>query len=112
MNFLLGPEASRASCPLTTGSDCISSRPQYTASAPNTLSRPSIVARSPGRPRTVIGERAVPVSVLVKSPLYVPPRTQTVSPGRTVPFPPSNAVDRFQGLLRVPSPVVEPEGAV
>ena len=89
----------------------MSSRPQYTASAPNTLSRPSIVARWPGRARTIIGLRAVPVSVLVNSPLYVPPRSQTVSPGRTVPFPPSNAVARSQGLPEVPSPSIEPEGA-
>jgi len=68
MNFLLGPVAARrpAVCDRVRLHEF---QAQYTASAPKTVSRPSIVARSPGRPRTMIGLRAVPVSVLVKSPL-------------------------------------------
>src|SRR5437667_617179 len=96
--------------------DCMISKPQKVAHCPSMLNvstldaPPSIVARSPGYCRTTIGAAAVPASVEVKVPAYVPPRSQIVSPGRTEPWPPFSAVCRSHGE-REPSPPVVPVGA-
>ncbi len=65
---------------------------------------PSMVARSPAYWRTMMGWDAVPFSLLANVPLYVPPRSQIVSPGRTEAGW-SSAVWRRQGLLKVPVPL-------
>src|SRR5258708_34173070 len=40
--------------------------------------------------------------------MYVPPRTQIVSPGCTLPPPPASAVRRSQGLVMLPDAPLEP----
>src|SRR5881394_1098250 len=95
------------------------SKPQYHVYEPFTVSTsvpdssvdpPSIVARSPGYWRTTIGAAAVPFKLLENAPLYVPPRSQIVSPGCTLPLPPFRPVWRFQGRAELPSPLLEPLG--
>src|SRR5260221_5404137 len=58
-----------------------------------------------------MGAEAVPVSVLRKGARYVPARTHTVSPARTLPPPPASAVDSDHGLVMLPLPLLEPLGA-
>ena len=88
----------------------MTSRPQNQTFAPSTRRWPSIVARSPGYWRTMIGADAAPVSVLVNTPGYVPARSQTVSPGCTWPLAPARPVTRSHGRAAVPSPLPEPLG--
>src|SRR5205809_5315173 len=56
-----------------------------------------------------MGAAAVPVNVLVTALVQVPPRSQTVSPGCTLPWPPLSAVWRSHGWLE-PSPLLDPPG--
>src|SRR3989344_7283931 len=62
------------------------------------------------------GAGAVPFRLLLNAPLYVPPRSQIVSPGFTTKFLfvetvlSFNAVAKSHGLLMLPSPVGEPVG--
>src|SRR5512146_434090 len=69
-----------------------------------------MVARSPGSWRTMIGLELVPVSELVNAPLYVPPRSQTVSPGRIFPPAPPSALARSHGRSAEPSFPLDPAG--
>jgi hypothetical protein len=64
---------------------------------------PSSRALSPGYGRTLIGAARVPVRLLDTRPVYVPPRSQIVSPGWTADgwF---KAVWRLQGGERLPVP--------
>src|SRR5512143_2856319 len=99
----------------------MTSNPQYHAYDPFTLRTcclvprtkgftfPSSVARSPGYCLTTIGARAVPFSELVKFPVYVPPRSQIVSPGLTAPGWES-AFARLHGAFWVPLPRSVPVG--
>src|SRR3989442_7734197 len=93
----------------------ITSKPQNTVQGPSMVKfasvavAPSSVARSPRYCRTTIGAAADPVRVLLNVPSYIPPRSQIVSPGCTLPWPPLNAVCRSHGRLE-PSPVLEPLG--
>src|SRR2546423_6065302 len=109
MNFWRAPRDSTAgSRPV--GADRMTSKPQNHTSAPSARSVPSIVARSPGYWRTTIGRLDVPAMAVRKSPAYLPPRTQTVSPGWTLPDAFASAVFRSHGLLMLPSPALDPEG--
>src|SRR5689334_3153426 len=57
----------------------------------------------------MIGADTVPLRLGLNVPVYVPTRTQMVSPGWTLPPAPLKAVDRFHGLPVVPeSPLVPP----
>ena len=63
----------------------------------------STIARWPGIARRTIGRAAVPVSLLLNVPLYVPPLSQMVSPGRTTDGCLS-ALASLQGFWLLPSP--------
>src|SRR5256885_16312401 len=99
------------------GLELVNSRPQNVLYSPATIHvslselAPSMTARSPGYWRMTTGAVAVPATVLRKDPLYVPPRTQIVSPGWTRPPAPCNAVRRSQGRAALPSAAGEPFGA-
>jgi len=58
----------------------------------------------------MIGALAVPVSRLVNTPRYVPPRNQIVSPACTATGC-VKAVTRSHGFAEVPSPLAAPFGA-
>ena len=98
------------------GDELITSNPQNHVYEPLTVSvavllgPPSRLARSPGYWRTTIGLAAVPFKVLEKVPEYVPPRSQTVSPGRTGEGW-LKAVWRSHGLVMLPFPLGPPSGA-
>ena len=97
------------------GSEFRNSRPQYHVYDPCTTnpsfpepSLPSMMTRSPGYPRTMIGAAAEPARFVSYVPRYVPARTQIVSPACTFPPAPERAVGRSHGLVELPSPLLEP----
>ncbi len=102
------------------GSDEKTSKPQYHVYCPPTVSvarrgpgPPSRRARSPGYGRTLIGAADVPVRLPDTRPVYVPPRSQIVSPGLTADGW-LRAVWRLHGVERLPVPaavLVVPFGA-
>ena len=89
------------------GDEFITSKPQYQVSAPLIVIEPSMIARSAGYWRTMIEAVVLPVSVLVNTPRYVPPRSQIVSPGCTT-LGWLSAVIKSHGLAELPSPRAEP----
>src|ERR1700730_16410287 len=97
------------------GSENMISNPQYHVHEPFTVRAdtrdepPSMVARSPGYWRTIIGTPEAPLRLLVKFPRYVPPRSQIVAPGFTAAGC-ERAVCRSQGLAVVPDPLANPDG--
>src|SRR5882672_8369581 len=100
------------------GSELIISNPHHTVHAPLTMKASprlvadvapatSMMARSPGYCRMTTGFPGAPATVATNAPRYVPPCSQTVSPGWTWPPAPASAYARLHGALLFPAlPVV------
>src|SRR5712691_7440241 len=115
MNFVCVPlfvtTSGRKSFPVEevvrVGFEFVNSRPQYHVYAPCTTkpsfpdpSFPSMMTRSPGYARTMMGAAAVPVRFVLYVRAYVPTRT--------CPPAPLSAVCRSHGFPELPSPPLEP----
>src|SRR5947199_2157963 len=83
MSLTRGPKTVIPVGAVVLGDEFITSKPQYQVSAPLIVIEPSMIVRSAGYWRTMMGAAVVPVNVLVNTPRYVPPRSQIVSPGCT-----------------------------
>jgi hypothetical protein len=99
-----------------TGSVLVISNPQNQVYWPRTFRvgtfpdpTPSNVTRSPGYWRTMMGLPGSPLRTLLQWPVYVPPRSQIVSPGWTEEGC-ENAFVRFHGLPVDPLPERVPLG--
>src|ERR1035437_7464459 len=112
MNFVCGPKiltpAGRAL--VRSPFEFVTSRSQYLAHAPCTVSDPSIVTLASGTSRIVMGLFSVPLSILTNAPWYVPPRRVRMSPGFAGDLLES-AVARSKGFSQVPSPAGTPQEA-
>src|SRR5436190_17731933 len=104
------------------GSELISSKSHHSVHCPFTMNASprdvvdvapatSIVARSPGYCRITTGLPDAPATLGLNAPRYVPPWSQTVSPGWTLPEAPLSANASDHGWLALPVLLELPLGA-